>query len=214
MVTTGKLAASRDGLAAAALLALAWSGSALAQETNGMGPVPPTIVPPTIVPTAAVPTAIVPSPIACPAAPAALPAELSGWNRRVPLAAGRDSAAAARVNPGAAVDAALSPAPDVRYALPPEKAGGSTGFGGLFAVTVTTPGHYRVALGAAAWIDVIAARPATGTHRALTSIAHAHGPDCSGIRKMVDFALEPGDYLVQIAASPDAALPLLVTRLP
>jgi hypothetical protein len=33
------------------------------------------------------------------------------------------------------------------------------------------------------------------------SSAHGHGPDCTGIRKMVDFALTPGRYTVQISAN-------------
>lgn len=190
---------SKRGLVLAALLMP--SGGALAQEMTGMGTASP---------------AIVPSPIACPATPAALPGELSGWNRRVPLAAAQVAGAAARLTPGSAVDGTLSPTPEVHYALRPEKPGGSVSFGGIYAFTVPTAGHYRVALGSAAWIDVIKAGD-TGKDNpvgGLTSIAHGHGPDCSGIRKMVDFALEPGDYLLQISANAEAKLPLLVTRLP
>lgn len=150
-------------------------------------------------------------PVACRATPPALPAELSGWYRRVPLAAGQDAGAAARLTPGNAVEGTLSPTPEVRYAQRPEKPGGSVSFGGIYTFTVSAAGHYRVALGSAAWIDVIRAGDAT---TGLTSIAHGHGPDCSGIRKMVDFALEPGDYILQISANAEAKLPLLVTRLP
>ncbi|MFC0684566.1 homogentisate 1,2-dioxygenase [Novosphingobium clariflavum] len=200
---------SDAGAMLAALLALALPGSAAAQDHAAAaqdhapadhgaaaGEVP----------------AIVPSPIACPAVPAPLPGELAAWNRRVPLAAAQDPAAAALLAPGVAIDAALIPSPQVRYALAPKKPGASASFGGLYRFSVATAGHYRVALGAAAWIDVIPAPAASAA--SLPSIAHGHGPDCSGIRKMVDFALEPGDYLLQIAASPDATLPLLVTPLP
>ncbi|MBO9724890.1 MAG: homogentisate 1,2-dioxygenase [Novosphingobium sp.] len=169
------------------------SGGALAQEITGMG------------------AASSAMPMTCPATPAALPGELSGWNRRVPLVAAQEARAAARLTPGTAVDGTLGPTPEVHYALRPEKPGGSVSFGGIYAFTVPAAGQYRVALGSAAWIDVI---KASDTTRGLTSIAHGHGPDCSGIRKMVDFALEPGDYLLQISANADAKLPLLVTRLP
>ncbi|MDF2639883.1 MAG: hypothetical protein K0R64_2867 [Novosphingobium lindaniclasticum] len=184
----------QGGLAAAVLLAWAPAGAALAQDMPGMGTV-------------------------CPAdaQAAALPAELSGWTRRVPLAAGRDAASAARLVPGTAIEGRLSPTPEVRYALRPEKPGGSVSFGGIFAFTVAETGRYRVALGSAAWIDLIRVGEAAGSGtpgRGLASIAHGHGPDCSGIRKMVDFALEPGDYLVQIAANANEKMPLLVARLP
>ena len=200
MMVGRELTGSKGRLLLAALLILTPTGGALAQEMSGMGAGMGTASP-----------AIVPSPIACPATPAALPGELSGWNRRVPLAAAREAGAATRLTLGTAVDGTLSPTPEVHYALRPEKPGGSVSFGGIYAFTVPTAGHYRVALGSAAWIDVIEAGDTT---KGLTSTAHGHGPDCSGIRKMVDFALEPGDYLLQISANADAKLPLLVTRLP
>ncbi|XJJ62366.1 homogentisate 1,2-dioxygenase [Novosphingobium sp. BL-8H] len=151
---------------------------------------------------------VAPSPIACPATPVAPPAELAGWNARAALSAGADARTAARLELGKAVDGGLHPTPQVRFALRPEKPGGSVSFGGIYAFSVKDAGKYRVALGSAAWIDVVK------DGAAVTSIAHGHGPDCSGIRKMVDFSLEPGEYLLQISANPEAKLPLLVTRLP
>lgn len=202
MVTGREMTSSKGVLVLATLLALLPVGSAMAQDITVMGPggeaLPAT-------------RPIVPTPIACPATPAALPGELSGWNRRVPLTAGRNASTAARLDAGAAVDGTLSAAPEVHYVLRPEKPGGSLSFGGIYAFTVTEAGHYRVALGSAAWIDVI---KTSDTTKGLTSIAHSRGPDCSGIRKMVDFALEPGDYVLQVSASAEAKLPLLVTRLP
>lgn len=188
IVSGAKVRLSKGGLGIVALLALAPFGGARAQDVQDMG-----------------------KGAACSTAPAALPRELSGWDQRGSLAAGRDPGTAAKLETGAAIDAVLHPTPEVRYALRPEKPGGSVSFGGLYAFNIPETGRYRVALGSAAWIDVIKAGDTT---KGLTSIAHGHGPDCSGIRKMVDFALEPGDYLVQISANADAKLPLLVTRLP
>lgn len=196
MVVEREMTGLKGGLVLAALLMLTPPGGALAQEMIDGGKTAP---------------AIVSSPIACPTTPAALPGELSGWNQRASLAAAQDAGSAARLTPGMGVDGTLRPTPEVRYALRPEKPGGSVSFGGIYAFTVSKAGRYRVALGSAAWIDVI---NASETAKGLTSIAHGHGPDCSGIRKMVDFALEPGDYLLQILATADAKLPLLVARLP
>lgn len=151
---------------------------------------------------------IAPSPIACPATPVNPPAELSGWNQRVTVPAGDDARSAPQLEMGKGIDGFLRATPQVRYVLRPEKPGGSVSFGGLYAFTVKEAGNYRVALGSAAWIDVVKAGAA------VSSIAHGHGPDCSGIRKMVDFTLEPGEYLLQISANPEAKLPLLVARLP
>ena len=49
---------------------------------------------------------------------------------------------------------------------------------------------------------------------AAVSVAHGRGPACSGIRKMVDFALEPGLYVLQIAGNGGPSLPVMIARLP
>ncbi|WP_339348594.1 homogentisate 1,2-dioxygenase [uncultured Sphingomonas sp.] len=136
------------------------------------------------------------------------PAEMSGWASPRPLNAGRTAARATMLTPGVAISARLPSTRDVRYAVRPEKPGGSVSYGGVFAFTVTTPGRYRVALGSGAWIDVLAnGKPAT-------SVAHGHGPACTGIRKMVDFDLAAGRYVLQVAGNGTADLPLMVTKLP
>jgi len=139
-----------------------------------------------------------------------LPAELAGWNTREPLKAGKsaDKLDNATLGIGTAVDAALLGTPDVKYASRPEKPGGSVSYGGLFAFTAQEAGRFRVALGSGAWIDVVR------DGETVESVAHGHGPECSGVRKMVDFDLAPGTYTLQIAANGQPDLALLVTRLP
>lgn len=144
------------------------------------------------------------------ATPAAPPAGLEGWPTRAPFAAATDTARldTATLTQGRAVDATLARTPDVRYIARPEKPGGSVSYGGLFAFDVAEAGTYRVALGAGAWIDVLDGR------KAVVSTSHGHGPDCSGIRKMVDFPLKPGRYVLQIAGNGSPTLPVMVARLP
>ena len=146
---------------------------------------------------------------ACSAEMTALPAELAAWpDRKVSAAADEASnLSGAQIESGRAIDAQLRPMPAVRYVLQPEKPGGPDSFGGLFALRIDEAGTYRVALGAAAWIDLI------GDGSAVASTAHGHGPACSGIRKVVDFVLSPGSYVLQVSASAANSLPLLVTRL-
>ncbi|TCM25165.1 homogentisate 1,2-dioxygenase [Novosphingobium sp. ST904] len=157
-----------------------------------------------------------PSPMACPSDPVELPPELAAWNQRTRLLAARDtrSLSGATIAIGKGIEGGLRPTPEMRYAQRPEKPGGSVSFGGLYTFDVAEAGSYRVALGSAAWIDVIKAGKKAGDGTAMTSTAHGHGPDCSGIRKMVDFTLEPGTYLLQVSANADDRLPLLVARLP
>lgn len=144
------------------------------------------------------------------AAAADLPAAMASWRSPVPLKAGSDRKSAARavLTPGQTVTLALLPTPRVAYPVRPAKPGGSVSHGGLARFTVKEAGTWRVALGSGAWVDVIS------DGQTATSIAHGHGPDCTGIRKMVDYDLKPGRYTLQIAANGEDALTLLVTHLP
>lgn len=113
-----------------------------------------------------------------------------------------------RLRAGQAVTVTLLPTPKIAYPVRPAKPGGSVSYGGIVRFSVDQPGKWRVALSTGAWVDVIrdgVAAPST---------AHGHGPDCTGIRKMVDYDLEAGDYILQLAASGDPQLTLLVIRLP
>lgn len=145
---------------------------------------------------------------ACPAKPAPLPAGLGGWVRKQPVRAGASAEAATMLPIGTGVAATLLPTPKIAYAVRPEKPGGSVSSGGIFAFTAPAAGRYRLALGSGAWIDVL-----SGT-TPVASVGHGHGPDCTGLRKMVDFDLQPGRYLLQIAGNDTTTLPLMVARMP
>lgn len=112
----------------------------------------------------------------CAATDAALPATLSGWaapatefgvNKAVMLQAG-DAAKLAGVPAGA-------------------KPGGAV----MIGFRVEKAGRYGVALDQRGWIDVV---PGAVGGEALKSAAHGHGPQCSTIRKIVRFDLQPGLY--------------------
>lgn len=146
----------------------------------------------------------------CPADAEPIPPALAGWTGRAGMVAGTDAdhLDAAQLALGKGVELALRPTPEVRYALRPENPGGSVSHGGMVALTIASAGAYRVAISSAAWLDVVR------DGASLTSVGHGRGPACSGIRKMVDFALQPGRYVVQIAGNGQPAIGLLVTRLP
>lgn len=60
--------------------------------------------------------------------------------------------------------------------------------------TIATAGTYGIALDQGGWIDVA---PKGG--KPLTSVKHGHGPDCSTIKKIVRFDLQPGTYTLTLA---------------
>ena len=64
------------------------------------------------------------------------------------------------------------------------------------SIDVKKAGRLVVALDGGAWIDLV--------HEGaiVKSVTHGHGPACSGIRKMVEFDVTPGRYLLQIANAP------------
>src|SRR3546814_15522424 len=76
----------------------------------------------------------------------------------------------------------------------------------LVPIEIATAGTYRVALSEGAWVDMV--RDGTS----LPSVAHGHGPRCSGIHKIVDFKLAPGRYALQLSAMQTPQVRLLISR--
>jgi hypothetical protein len=138
------------------------------------------------------------------------PPAYAAWNAQAPLTSAVAAAAlgAATITPDHAVLAELHPTREVAYVMQPEKPGGAVAKGGIFQIEIAMAGVYRVAIGSGAWLDVLK------DGKPLMSVAHGHGPTCSGIRKMVDFPLEPGRYVLQISANADPKIAVLILRQP
>jgi len=134
-------------------------------------------------------------------APGALPPELAAW------AVPGTRVASGKLTLGVAAQVTLLPTPAVTFALPPQKPGTPDSFGATLPFDVAQRGIYRVVLGARAWIDLVGP---DGT--AVASVAHSMGPVCTGIRKMVDFALEPGRYRVQLSGNDRPEITVMVIR--
>jgi hypothetical protein len=146
-----------------------------------------------------------PAPVVCAAVDKAVPAPWTGWTTPDPLLGGANLGAAGKLMVGHAYSAALSASRAVTYAVPLYKPAAADTFAGLFTLTIATAGTYSIALSQGAWIDV-----ASPDGKALTSVSHGHGPDCTTIHKVVDFALQPGVYVVQISAAPKSPVVIAV----
>jgi len=155
------------------------------------------------------------APAPCPA-PVAPAGELAPWAqaRAMPAAHTAAELPQATLAIGQAARLALAPAAETAYVLPPERAAPPATFGGMVRFSVAQPGTYRVALGTAAWIDVVTGGGTVAGGGAVPSSAHGHGPACTGIRKIVDFALQPGDYTIQLSGSAAPEATLLVAAKP
>jgi hypothetical protein len=140
--------------------------------------------------------------------PGELPNDLAAWAMLYTGKAATDarSLTGAGLVIGQASQITLAPTEAITYPLRPEKPGGPGTFGGLLRFVVARQGTYRVVLGTAAWIDLVAPG---GT--AVPSAGHSHGPACTGIRKIVEFALIPGSYTLQMSGNATRATEVLVT---
>jgi len=138
-----------------------------------------------------------------------LSAELSAWKSLSYRAATKDSngtlSATLELNKASYVG--LINTPKIQYVSRPTNEGGSVSYGGMFQVEIKQKGIYRVSLGNASWIELVK------DGKLATSVAHQRGPQDSGIRKIVDYALEAGVYTLQLSASGDSATALLITKI-
>jgi len=136
---------------------------------------------------------------ACPANPV-LPPELADWSRNVssktiygygePRDIGWPALGAART------ELSLHKTESIRYWIAPEREPDVFKFGGMVPIDVKKAGRLVVALDGGAWIDLV------HEGAVVKSATHGHGPACSGIRKMVEFDVTPGRYLLQIVNAP------------
>jgi len=146
----------------------------------------------------------------CTDAAPAFPPELAAWSSKAKLTAAVDPTglAAARIAPGKAIDARLSSGTRVHFGDGPSRAKDVGDNAGIFAFNVDEPGTYRVAMSSGGWVDVLE------DGKAVESSAHGHGLECSGIVKMVDFPLKAGEHVLQVEGSKEAAVGILIARLP
>ena len=147
---------------------------------------------------ALVPLNALAAPAPC-ASPPPLAEPWTSWLQSGTTSAGATPATAPRLILGKPVTATLRPGPQVQFAVPPGKSVPKS-YAGLFTLAVKDPARIGIALSDGAWIDA-----ATGTTM-FPSVDHGHGPDCSGIRKIVWFDLPAGLHTIQIASAPKSTI--------
>ncbi len=116
-----------------------------------------------------------------------------------------DPTADAVLTIGKPAQVALRAAADVPLGVAPERTPAPGTYAGLLSLSVTHAGTYRVALSTGGWIDLV-----DQNGKALKSVGHAEGPACSGIRKIVDFAVAPGRYTLQVSGAKTTELRVLI----
>lgn len=146
-------------------------------------------------------------PAVCPRDAAPIPQELKGWSSPARLASATHGGGPT-IALGKAYDVALHP--DAQLKLPnlPGPLKDRVGRGGTVNFNVPTAATYHVALGSGVWVDIVR------DGKALESVAHGHGPACSGIAKIVDFHLAPGRYILTLDGSQTRRTSVLVAPVP
>ncbi|WP_340264044.1 hypothetical protein [Sphingobium mellinum] len=122
------------------------------------------------------------------------PEPWTSWSQKGRAAAGGEAATAPRLILGKPVVATLRPQAQVQYPVkPPQRERSAQG--GLFTLALKDPARVGIALSGPAWVDIF-----TGSTIA-SAVDHGHGPDCSGIAKIVWFDLPPGLHLVALSGA-------------
>ena len=145
---------------------------------------------------------------ACAALDRHLDGGLEAWRSKANLTAAGNATQLARaeLKLGVAVKAILVPTRDIDYPVRPGKPGGSVSYGGLFAFNVVETGTYRVALSTPAWIEVVK------DGKSIPVAAFGHGPECTTIRKIVEFPLGVGAHVLEVAGNGANSIDVLVVR--
>ena len=99
----------------------------------------------------------------------------------------------------------VRPVAELQPAVAPHNArdGGAT-TGARLDLEIAAAGTYRVAIDHGAWIDLVK------DGQPLRPAANGRGPACSSIHRILDFALTPGRYVLQLSGTVAASARLLV----
>lgn len=140
-----------------------------------------------------------------------LPDDLAGWATE-PIAVTAASSADVSVPqlaPARRASVTLHPADSVALALPPEQTRTpDNAHAGLLAFRVEADGIWRVSAAKGVWIDVLA-----GGER-IRSAAFGQFAPCTSIRKVVEFRLVAGDYILQLSGNPGASVDVMISPKP
>ncbi len=108
---------------------------------------------------------------------------------------------------GKGADVTLQPSAHIVWPVRPERPGDAASHGGVLEFAIARPS-----------LSCGARRGSVGGCRAGWQGRRIHYPcpwrACTGIRKMVDFPLAPGVYVLEIAGNEKPQIPVLLVRLP
>jgi hypothetical protein len=144
-----------------------------------------------------------------------LPPAFAGWAKPSTAAQAATAAAAAagpalpELAPDQPLALQLRPAAEVMLPHPPGQARTiENAHGGLVTVRIPAEGLWRISASAPVRIDLI------GPSGPVASTGHGRMAPCTGIRKVVEFPVPAGSWLVQLNGNPGPELRLMLSRAP
>ncbi|MDC7682351.1 hypothetical protein PQU92_03635 [Asticcacaulis sp. BYS171W] len=138
----------------------------------------------------------------CPTTPA-MTGEFAHWMHAGPVTATVDAKGAPLLKVGTPLKVTLLDSTRVTYKRARATQPTTPVYSGTLSLKIDTAGQYGIAAGAGVWIDV------EKDGKTLSSNKHGHGPDCSGVRKIVEFALEPGTYTVHLVDNKEPTITVM-----
>ncbi|MFQ3594503.1 MAG: hypothetical protein SNJ63_00115 [Sphingomonadaceae bacterium] len=129
--------------------------------------------------------------------------------RTIGVAVEDEAAARLEVEAGTPAEVTLHPAAEVAFRLAPEQERKpDQPHAGLVEVALPAAGTWRFSASHGAWIDLLG----PGGH--VKSAAFGNLAPCTSIRKVVEFQLEPGIYLVQLSGNPVETVRVMLSLKP
>lgn len=127
----------------------------------------------------------------------------------LPLAAASDGDKAPAVRPDHLYRLQLAPAARISFPVAPGKMPSEDTYGGILQLTLPSPGHYRIAVDAPLWIDVV------GAGRLVQPTDFEGQRSCNAPRKIVEFDLEGArGWLLQLSSAGQAGVGLVIVGVP
>lgn len=94
------------------------------------------------------------------------------------------------------------------FVIDPERWPEPGTFAGMFSFDAPAAGTYKVSVSVGAWIDIVAGDDL------VASDAFGHGPECTSIRKVVQFPLQAGVHVLQLSGNPTDSIAVMVSYKP
>ncbi|CAK7193221.1 hypothetical protein COMNV_01435 [Commensalibacter sp. Nvir] len=98
----------------------------------------------------------------------------------------------------------LKPKDSVHFIVKPARLAGNASYAGMLQFNIAQKGIYRFVMDSKPWVEIV------GNHKKTAMAHHQCGKQCNGIMKAIDFALDPGQYILEISGNGEPTVKLMI----